>query len=111
MTAGRPPFAIVCHERDHAAIRGRAGSTYRLAGATAGPGSVAAPGRGEQAGDLCHGRVAGPDVTHDGARGLVAGLGHDQLERDLLVAEVGGRRVAELVQLQAVAAAGGGVLL
>jgi len=33
----------------------------------------------------------------------VPGFGHDQLERDLLVAEVGRRGVAELVQSQAVA--------
>ena len=42
------------------------------------PGSVAAPGRAEQAGDLCDGRVAGLDVAHGGARGLVPGLGHDR---------------------------------
>ena len=57
------------------------------------PGSVAAPGRAEQASDLCDGRVAGLDVAHGGARGLVPGLGHDQLERNLLVAEVGRRGV------------------
>ena len=72
------------------------------------PGSVAAPGRAEQAGDLRYGRVAGFDVAHGGARGLVPGLGHDQLERDLLVAEVGRRGVPELVQFQAVAGGGGG---
>ena len=33
----------------------------------------------------------------------MACLGHDQLERNLLVAEVGGRRVAEPVQFQAAA--------
>ena len=34
----------------------------------------------------------------DFAGSLISGLGHDQLERDLLVAEVGHRGVAELVQ-------------
>jgi len=72
---------------------------------------VAAPGRAEQAGDLGDGRVAGFDVAHGGARGFVPGLGHDQLERDLLVAEVGRRGVPELVQFQAAAGGGGGVLL
>jgi hypothetical protein len=63
--------------------------------------SVTAPGRSEQAGDLRDGLVDGLDVAHHGARGLVAGLGHDQLQRDLLVAEVGGCGVAELVEVQA----------
>jgi hypothetical protein len=48
---------------------------------------MAAPGRTEQAGDLGYRRVAGFDVAHGGARGFVSGLGHDQLERGLLVAE------------------------
>jgi hypothetical protein len=61
--------------------------------------SVAAPGRAEQAGDLGYARVAGSDVAHGGARGLVPGLGHDQLERDLLVAEVGRRGVGYRVQV------------
>src|ERR1035441_6086974 len=65
------------------------------------PGSVSAPGRSEQAGDLGDGLVAGLDVAHDGARGLVPGLGHDQLQRDLLVAEVGRGGVTELVEVQA----------
>ena len=65
------------------------------------PGSVTAPGRAEQAGDLGDGRIAGFDVAHGGARGLVPGLGHDQLKRDLLVAEVGRCGVTELVELQA----------
>src|SRR6202021_322816 len=65
-------------------------------------GSVAASGRAEQAGDLGDSLVAGLDVAHDGARGLVPGLGHDQLQRDLLVAEVGRGGVAELVEVQAV---------
>jgi hypothetical protein len=60
------------------------------------PGSVSAPGRSEQAGGL----VAGLDVAHDGARGLVPGLGHDQLQRDLLVAEVGRGGVTKLVEVQ-----------
>jgi len=72
---------------------------------------VAALGRAEQAGDLGYGRVAGLDVAHGGARGLVPRLGHDQLERDLLVAEVGRCGVAQLVQFQAAAGSGGGVLL
>ena len=75
------------------------------------PGSVAAPGRAEQAGDLGDGLVAGLDVAHDGARGLVPGLGHDQLQRDLLVTEVGRCGVTELVELQAAAGGGGGVFL
>ena len=64
-------------------------------------GSVAAPGRAEQAGDLGDSLVAGLDVAHDGARGLVPGLGHDQLQRDLLVAEVGRGGVTELMEVQA----------
>ena len=75
------------------------------------PGSVGAPGRSEQAGDRGDGLVAGLDVAHDGARGLVPGLGHDQLQRDLLVAEVGRGGVTELVEVQAAAGGGGGVLL
>jgi hypothetical protein len=61
---------------------------------------VAAPGWAEQAGDLGYGRIAGFDVAHCGAREPVSwpGVGHDQLERDLLVAEVGRRGVAELVE-------------
>ena len=73
--------------------------------------SVSPPWRAEQAGDLGHGCVAWPDVAHDGARGPVPGLGHDQLEGDLLVAEMGGCGVPELVQVQPPAAGGGGVLL
>jgi len=70
-------------------------------------GLSAAPGRAEQAGDLGYGRGAGLDVAHGRARGFVPGLGHDQLERDLLAAEVGRRGVAKLVQFQAVAGGGG----
>jgi hypothetical protein len=62
---------------------------------------VSAPGRAKQAGDLGDGLVAGLDVAHDGARGLVPRLGHDQLQRDLLIAEVGRGGVAELVKVQA----------
>jgi hypothetical protein len=62
---------------------------------------VTAPGWPEQAGDLSHCLVAGLDVAHDGARGLVPGPGHDQLQRDLLVAEAGRGGVAELVEVQA----------
>src|SRR5208282_188090 len=75
------------------------------------PDSVGAPRRAEQAGDFGDGLVAGLDVPHDGARGLVPGLGHDQLQRDLLVPEVSRRRVAELMEFQATARGGGGVLL
>jgi hypothetical protein len=42
-------------------------------------GSVGAPRRAEQAGDLGYRGVTGLDVAHGGARGLVPGLGHDQL--------------------------------
>ena len=88
--------------------QGRPGAPAATAGRkVVRPGSVAAPGRAEQAGDLGDGRIAGFDVAHGGARGLVPGLGHDQLERDLLAAEVGRRGVAKLVQFQAVAGGGG----
>jgi len=40
---------------------------------------MSAPGRSEEAGDLGYGLVAGLDVAHDGARGLVTDLSHDQL--------------------------------
>ena len=73
--------------------------------------SVNPPWRAEQAGDLGHGCAAWPDVAHDGARGPVPGFGRDQLEGDLLVAEIGGCEVPELVQVQPPAAGGGGVLL
>jgi len=60
---------------------------------------VATSGRIEQSSDLGDGCGAGVDVAHGGAWRLVAGLGHDQLEGDLLVAEVGRCGVAELVKL------------
>lgn len=53
---------------------------------------MAAPGRTEQAGDLGYRRVAGFDAAWRYAE-IVLGLGHDQLERDL----VGRRGVAELM--------------
>ena len=65
----------------------------------AGAASVAASGRVEQSSDLGDGCGAGVDVAHRGAGGLVAGLGHDQLQRDLVVAEVGCCGVAQLVQV------------
>jgi hypothetical protein len=52
-----------------------------------------APGRAEQAGDLGDCRVPGFDVAHGGAGGLVPGLGHNQLQRDLLIADVSRRGV------------------
>ena len=55
---------------------------------------------GEDAGDLGDGFAAGPGVPHGGARVAVSGLGHDELERDLGVAEVGGGEVAELVEVE-----------
>jgi hypothetical protein len=55
--------------------------------------------RFEQGGDLSDGFGAWADVSHRGARVAVPGLGHDQLQGDGLLAEVGGRGVAELVQL------------
>ena len=56
-----------------------------------------AAGRAEDAGHF----AAGFDVAHGGAGVLVPGLGHDELERDLGVAEVGRGAVPELVELQA----------
>ena len=52
----------------------------------AGPSGCA--GADEQAGDLGYRCAAGLDVAPGGARGLVPGPGHDQLERNLLVAGV-----------------------
>src|ERR1700733_10502871 len=63
--------------------------------------SAAAPRRPEHADDLGDSLVAELDVPHGGARGLVARLGHDQLQQDLRVAEVGRCGVAELVKVQA----------
>ena len=53
----------------------------------------------EQGGDLSDGFGAWADVPHRGARVAVPGLGHDQLQGDALLAEVGRCGVAELVQL------------
>ena len=65
----------------------------------AGAASMAASRRIEQSGDLGDGCGAGVDVPHRGPARLVAGLGHDQLQRDLLVAEVACCGVAQLVQV------------
>ena len=62
-------------------------------------GSASPAWRFEQGGDLSDGFGAWADVPHRGARVAVPGLGHDQLQGDALFAEVGGRGVAELVQL------------
>jgi hypothetical protein len=68
------------------------------------PGRLAASaGAGESLGGLVHRGKAGFDVALDAAQGLVPGLGHDDVGGDVGLAEVGGRGVAELVQLQAVA--------
>ncbi len=63
-------------------------------------GSVGAAGWGEDPGDLGDGLGAWAGVAHGGTRVLVAGLGHDELERDLRFAEVGGGGVAELVEVE-----------
>ena len=55
--------------------------------------------RFEQGGDLSDGFGTWADVPHRGARVAVPGLGHDQLQRDALLAEVSRRGVAQLVQL------------
>src|SRR5664279_2622045 len=55
----------------------------------------------EEFGDLGDGFAAGPDVAHGGAGVAVPGLGHDQLEGNAVLAEVGGCGVAELVQYPA----------
>ncbi len=44
----------------------------------------------EQLGDLGDGFGAGADVAHGAARVAVPGLGHDRLEGDVLLSEVGG---------------------
>ncbi len=61
--------------------------------------SAAASGWFEQLGDLGNRFGAGLDVAHDGAWIAVPSLGHDELQGDALVAEVGGRGVAELVEV------------
>jgi hypothetical protein len=61
--------------------------------------SASSAWRFEQGGDLSDGFGAWADVPHRGARVAVPGLGHDQLQRDTLLAEMGGRGVAQLVQL------------
>ena len=53
---------------------------------------MGAAGWGEDPGDLGDGLGAWAGVAHGGTRVLVAGLGHDELERDLRFAEVGGVR-------------------
>jgi len=60
--------------------------------------SASSAWRFEQAGDLSDGFGARANVPHHGARVAVPGLGHDQLQRDALLAEMGGRGVAQLVQ-------------
>jgi hypothetical protein len=50
--------------------------------------SASSAWRFEQAGDLSDGFGAWADVPHRGARVPVPGLGHDQLQRDTLLAEV-----------------------
>jgi hypothetical protein len=50
--------------------------------------------RFEQAGDLSDGFGTWADVPHRGARVAVPGLGHDQLQGDAFLAEVGGCGVA-----------------
>jgi hypothetical protein len=61
---------------------------------------VASAGRGGDASDLGDCLAAGPGVAHGGVRVAVAGLGHDELQRELLLAKVGGGRVAELVGIE-----------
>lgn len=61
---------------------------------------MGATGWGEDPGDLGGGLGAWAGVAHGGTRVLVAGLGHDELERDLRFAEVGGGGVAELVEVE-----------
>ena len=58
--------------------------------------------RFEQGGDLSDGFGAWTDVPHSGARVAVPGLGHDQLQGDALLAEMGRCGVAELVHLHLV---------
>ena len=60
--------------------------------------SASSAWRFEQAGDFSDGFGTWADVPHRGTRVAVPGLGHDQLQRDALLAEVGGRGVAQLVQ-------------
>ncbi|GAA4972646.1 hypothetical protein GCM10023334_097800 [Nonomuraea thailandensis] len=55
--------------------------------------------RCQDLGDL-GGFGAGFDVAHGGARILVPGLAHDELQRHVSVAEVGGGAVAQLVQVE-----------
>jgi hypothetical protein len=55
-------------------------------------------GRVQQLGDLGDSGGARVDVAHRGARRSVPGLGHDQLQRDLFLAEVRRGGVAQLVQ-------------
>ncbi|GII96500.1 hypothetical protein Ssi02_67310 [Sinosporangium siamense] len=50
-------------------------------------------------GDLGDGFGTGFDVAHGGAGVLVAGLAHDELQRDFGFAEVGGGAVVQLVQV------------
>ena len=61
--------------------------------------SASSAWRFEQAGDFSDGFGTWADVPHRGTRVAVPGLGHDQLQGDALLAEVGRCGVAELVQL------------
>jgi hypothetical protein len=63
--------------------------------------SASSAWRFEQAGNFSDGFGTWADGPHRGARVAVPGLGHDQLQRDTLFAEMGGRGVAQLVQLPA----------
>ena len=71
---------------------------------------MTARGRVEEFGDLGDSLAAGFDVAHGGAGRLVPGLGHDELQRDFLVAEMSGGAVAELVEFPGVGAVGDGVV-
>lgn len=61
--------------------------------------SAVAPAEVEQLGDLGDGFGAGADVAHGAAGIAVPGLGHDRLELDVLLPEVGGGAMPELVKL------------
>jgi hypothetical protein len=61
--------------------------------------SASSAWRFEQGGDFSDGFGTGANVPHRGARVAVPGLGHDQLQRDTLLAEVSRCGVAKLVQL------------
>ena len=58
--------------------------------------SASSAWRFEQAGNFSDGFGTWADASHRGARVAVPGLGDDQLQRDALFAEMGGRGVAQL---------------